>query len=98
MPNQTHRAGTSEKTLRGTGVSSCVQEPTWTKPYHGIEHMDLARRTNLRQVTLTARGPSVVDVFALGPHGFTDLWRERHTTVEKAKKAAAKYARLMGAL
>ena len=68
----------------------------WTKPYYGVQHLEGLTR-GLRQITLTDYGP-FVEVWALGPEGFTPIWEERVSTVTEAQEKAEKYARSMGCM
>ena len=68
----------------------------WTKPYCGVQHLDEPLR-GIRQITLT-NYETFVEVWALGPQGFTPIWEERTNTVNEAQEKAEAYARSMGAL
>ena len=76
---------------------------TWTKPYYGVQHLDGLIR-GIRQVTLTDYGPradgsgNFVEVWALGPAGFTPIWEETASTVTEAQAKGETYARSMGCL
>jgi len=69
---------------------------TWTKPYYGVSHLN-GLQGGIRQITLTDRGP-FVEVWALGPQGFTPIWEEQASTVTEAQAKGEAYARMMGCL
>jgi len=69
---------------------------SWTKPYYGVQHLNGLIR-GIRQITLTDYG-SFVEVWALGPSGFTPIWEEQASTVTEAQEKAESYARSMGCL
>ena len=74
----------------------------WSKPYYGVQHLD-GLTGGIRQITLTNYGPlesggDFVEVWALGPAGFTPIWEETASTVTEAQAKGESYARSMGCL
>ena len=75
---------------------------TWTKPYCGVQHLN-ELTGGIRQITLTNYGPlesggDLVEVWALGPQGFTPIWEDKASTVAEAQAKGEAYARSRGCL
>lgn len=64
----------------------------WTHPQHGVQHLIDVEIKGIRQITLCAYG-GFVEVYALGPVGFTPIWEYDAETVAEAMTKGEAYAR-----
>lgn len=64
----------------------------WTQPHHGVQHLEGIEAKGIRQITLCAYG-GFVEVYALGPVGFTPVWEEDADTIPEAMTKGEAYAR-----
>jgi len=65
----------------------------WNNPYHGVQHLIDIEIKGIRQITLCDYG-GFVEVYALGPVGFTPIWKEDADSVAEAMTKGEAYARL----
>lgn len=73
----------------------------WTKEYCGVQHLNGLKPVSaggpIRQITINKYNDKFVEVYALGPAGFTPIWEQTTKTVDEAKRAGEEFARKLKA-